>query len=100
MEFFEQVKQTFKRMDERLTNTEGQLVTLKDVVTEQIGLLQVQVAGLREDLQGVGGAFASIEAMLIAQAAREQTQDEEIKSNKQELAKALERIEALERKAS
>ncbi|MBM3465808.1 MAG: hypothetical protein FJX76_27270 [Armatimonadetes bacterium] len=68
MEFFEQVRQTFKRMDERL------------------GLMESQVKGLREDVQSVGGAFAGIEAMLVATAARE--------------ADMLGRIEALEKKAS
>jgi len=86
VEFFEQVKLTFKRMDERLTKVEGQLTVLRDVVTEQVGLMQVQMSGLREDLQGVGGAFASIEAMLIANAAQ--------------MAEFNKRLEVLERKAS
>lgn len=86
MEFFEQVKQTFRRMDERLTKVEGQLTALRDAVTEQVGLMQVQVSGLREDVQGVGGAFASIETMLIANAAQ--------------MADFKQRLEVLERKAS
>lgn len=75
MEFFEQVKQTFKRMDGRLTRVETQL-----------DLVKTEMAGLREDLQGVGGVFASIEAMLIANAAQ--------------MADLKQRVEALERKAS
>jgi hypothetical protein len=75
MEFFEQVKQTFRRMDGRLTRVEAQL-----------DLMKAEVTGLREDLQGIGGVFASIEAMLIANAAQ--------------MADLRLRVEALERKAS
>lgn len=75
VEVFENVKQTFKRMDERLS------------------LMETQVKGLREDLQTVGGAFASIEAMRVAQAARESAQEER-------LAEYGRRLDALERRAS
>lgn len=75
MEFFEQVKQTFPRMDSRLTRVETQL-----------DLVKGEMSGLREDLQGVGGMFASIEAMLITNAAQ--------------MADLKRRVEALERKAS
>lgn len=75
MEFFREVEQRFERMDEALENV------AKDVKT------------IREELQGVRGAFASMEAHMIAAAARERQRDAQ-------LADAIRRIEALERKAS
>lgn len=68
MEFFREVKDTFKRMDERL-------------------------GGLREDVQALYGAFAGIEAMLIANAATQRQQADLI-------ANLTARVEALEKRAS
>jgi len=75
LEFFEQVKHTFKRMDVRMTKVE-----------KQLDLMKVEMSGLRQDLQSVGGMFASIEAMIITSAAQ--------------MADLKQRVEALERRAS
>lgn len=89
MEFFRKVEKSFDRID-------GELGTMHESIQrmqEGIQRLDGSVSNLKTELQEIRGAFAGIEAMLIAQAARERSQDEK-------LAEYGRRIETLEKRAS
>lgn len=75
MEVFRQIETHFARIDEKMA------------------LMSASLAFVREDLQSVRGCFASIEAMLIANAAQH-------KKHEDELARVNARLDALEKKAS
>lgn len=82
MEIFRQIEERFASVDQRFIAVE---TALRNV--------QTNLTGMREDIQGLRGCFASIEAIMIANAAQHQQHREEIATLKA-------RMDTMERKAS